>query len=82
MKLNFNYHIDKIRNKAISKLGFLKRSCSEFSNAHALINVYNSLVRSNLEYASFIWSPNNITPIQHLEMAEINTKLFSTFHFL
>jgi len=46
VKLNFNYHVDKIRNKAISKLGFLKRSCSELSNAHALINVYNFLVRS------------------------------------
>lgn len=67
MKLNFYYHIDKIRNKAIAKLSFLKRSYSEFSSAHALINVYNSLVRSNLEYASFIWSPININPIQHLE---------------
>jgi len=39
VKFNFNltYHIDKIRNKAISKLCFLKISCSEFSNAHIML---------------------------------------------
>lgn len=31
VKLKLKYHIDKVRNKALSKLGLLKRSCSEFS---------------------------------------------------
>jgi hypothetical protein len=79
VKLKFNYHIDKIRNRALAKLGFLKRSCSEFSNPHALKNVYNSLVRSNLEYASFIWSPNNSIHTQYLESIQNSFLRFISF---
>jgi len=58
-KLYFNFHIDKLRNSALSRLGFLKRNCSKFNNQHALKNIYVSLVRSQLEYATLIWPPVN-----------------------
>jgi hypothetical protein len=38
-------------------LGFIKRIGREFRDVHALKILYNSLVRSTLEYASIIWNP-------------------------
>ena len=66
-KMNFKQHINKIKNKASSKLGFLKRQCSNFNNHFALKNIYFSIVRSQLEYAAFIWSPNSLILNQTLD---------------
>lgn len=52
--LNFNFLIDKLRNSALSKLGFLKRNCLEFNNQNDLKYINVSLVRFQLEYATLI----------------------------
>lgn len=49
-KIRFNIHINSI-------LGYIKRQCREFINPSAILCLYNALVRSNLKYASVIWSP-------------------------
>jgi len=56
----------KIRNTALSKLGFIKHSCScsEFKNYHALNNINFSIVWSQLEYAILIWSPVNTQTLE------------------
>ena len=54
--LSFNAHISRITLKGMRMLGFLIRSCGEFSIDTIRI-LYCALVRSNLEYAAVVWSP-------------------------
>ena len=54
--LNWNYHIDKIRKKANSVLGFVKRNlnnCSQETKSLA----YKALIRPHVEYCSAVWNP-------------------------
>lgn len=78
-KMNFKQHINKIKNKASSKLGFLKRQCSNFNNHFALKNIYFSIVRSQLEYAAFIWSPNSLILNQTLDSVQNSFLRFLSF---
>lgn len=78
-KLKFIDHIHKIKNKASSKLGFLKRCCSKFNNPLALKNIYFSFVRSHLEYAPLAWSPNSIQLTQNLESIQNSFLRFLSF---
>lgn len=55
--LSFNRHIDFIISKANSMLGFIKRNSKDFCDPYTLRTLYISLVRSNLEYASVVWTP-------------------------
>ncbi|CRK86161.1 CLUMA_CG000141, isoform A [Clunio marinus] len=70
-KLNFNDHISYISGKARKMLGFIIRNGKYFKDANTFITLYNSLVRSNIEYASVIWNPhtqlqtNKLESIQH-----------------
>lgn len=69
-QLNFVEHINTISIKASKMLGFLLRNCREFS-IRSVVNVYSMLVRSQIEYASMIWSPmyevhvNTLERVQH-----------------
>ncbi|RVE50535.1 hypothetical protein evm_004864 [Chilo suppressalis] len=56
-KLRFHIHIDKITIKSFKLLGFVLRNCKEFRQASSKIAVFNTLVRSGLEYCSVIWTP-------------------------
>lgn len=60
-KLKFDRHIDQIVKKSYSMLGFIMRTTSNFNNHSCLQFLYNSLVRSRLEYNSFIWNPYQLT---------------------
>jgi hypothetical protein len=42
-------------------LGFITRNTKDFKNPICLKNLYTSLVRSNLEFGSLIWSNNYFT---------------------
>jgi hypothetical protein len=57
-KLNFSYHTDLIKNKAIRILDVFKRSCKDFCDHFALKILYFSLVCSNLEHCPLIWINN------------------------
>jgi ribonuclease P/MRP protein subunit RPP40 len=65
--LNYTTHINSIISKAFKLLGFLKRTSSEFSNVRAIKALFVSLVRSQLEYASQVWSPHQGYLIDKIE---------------
>ena len=55
-KLDFLGHISMIINRARSTLGFIKRWAKEFSDPYVTKQLYMTLVRPILEYASIIWN--------------------------
>ncbi|KAF0762619.1 RNA-directed DNA polymerase from mobile element jockey [Aphis craccivora] len=78
-KLNFSYHTEFIKNKAMRILDFIKRSCEDFRDPFALKILYCSLIRSNLEYYPLILINNTskqndtteATHTAHLEMSPL-----------
>ena len=55
--LSWNPHIDYIVSKSNRMLGLIKRTCKGLDDPKTLRTLYCSLVRSNLEYCSVVWSP-------------------------
>ncbi|KAF0690727.1 zinc finger MYM-type protein 1-like, partial [Aphis craccivora] len=80
-KLCFNKHIDNITNKAFKNLGFIIRTCTHFNNLNAFKNLYFAFVRFQLEYASLIWSSNNIEVNQILDAVQNRFLRFLAFKF-
>lgn len=68
-KLNFNSHIEYICNKAKAALQFVRRQSFYFEKDIIKI-LYMALVRSNLEFASLIWSPYHVTQKKLVESAQ------------
>lgn len=58
VKLSFKGHINFMIPKAYSLLAFIRRNLNNCFDYFTKKVVYTSFVRSKLEYASFIWSPN------------------------
>ena len=50
-------HYDCIISKTNSLLGFIYRNTKDFQDPHTLKALYNSLIRSRLEYCCIVWSP-------------------------
>jgi exonuclease III len=57
-KLSFRAHYQYIVTRANQLLGFIFRSTKCFRNPRTTLYLFNSLVRSILEYGSTIWSPH------------------------
>lgn len=57
-KLTFVPHIDSITKRALRTLGFILRNSKDFRNIQTKKLLYNSLVRSKLEYCSIVWRPH------------------------
>ena len=55
-KLKFDFHISAKINKTNRNLGIINRSFS-YMDKSMFLNLYKTLVRSHLEYASPVWSP-------------------------
>lgn len=56
--LSFSRHIELVVSKSLSMLGFLKRICFDFRNIECLKCIYYAFVRSHLEFACVVWSPD------------------------
>ena len=68
--LNFNVHINYICRKSFQMIGFLKRVTHDFTNQKTFFALYNSYIRSRLEYCSQIWSPSSVEQIAKLERVQ------------
>lgn len=77
-KMALSDHIDHISNRAYKNLGFVLRVCKPFRDVSAIRTVYFAYVRSILEYACTIWSPqysiyrNRLEKIQKLFINHLN----------
>jgi hypothetical protein len=56
--LTFADHCEELQNKCLKLLGFILRTCVDFKDPRTIIKLFNSLIRSRLEYCSTIWSPH------------------------
>jgi len=57
-KLDFSEHIINLSVRSSKMLGFVMRTANQFTNLLAIRSLYDTLVRSILEYGSIIWNPN------------------------
>lgn len=69
-KLKFNLHVDNIFRKSIRMLGFVSRIASNFSNIRCMKLLYNSLIRSHLEFQTPSWSPYQSTYKHKIERVQ------------
>lgn len=82
-KLSFENHVHNITSSAYKTLGFISRSLNKFKQIGTYMTLYNSYVRSILEYASSIWCPhsdNHITTIERVQKRFTRT-IFRKFHY-
>ena len=57
-RLSMVQHVRNISGAATRTLGLIKRCTVDFKGIHAFHLLYNTLVRSRLEYASVVWAPH------------------------
>ena len=87
-KLSFETHIEAITRKAYRNLGFIIRITKSFTNPKSIILLYNSLVRSHLQFASVIWNPFYVKYIERVEKIQmkfvhlLNYKFNRNLHLL
>ena len=65
--LSWNSHVDAITNKANRILGLLRRTCRGWKDTETLKVLYCTLVRSQVEYGSVVWSPYTSRNVDKLE---------------
>ena len=75
-KLSFNSHISQTVNKAKGVLGFIKRWGKEFEDPYITRQLYVSLVRPILEYASVVWDPQYDVHVKKIESVQKQFMLF------
>lgn len=55
--LSFRQHVDHIVKKTSQLSGFINRQMKIFKQPSLTITIYNSIIRSILEYCSVVWNP-------------------------
>lgn len=69
-KLSFREHYQEIVTKANQLLGFILRSTKDFKDVHSTLYLYNTLIRTTLEYGSVIWSPHYSVHVENIERVQ------------
>lgn len=69
-KVTFIPHIEAVTCKASKTLGFVIRNTKDFKNTPTKILLYNSFVRSILEYCCVVWRPHYATHTLRLERVQ------------
>ena len=67
--LRWNKQVDAVRSRANSKLGFLRRNV-RVASTQLKSQLYSTVVRSGLEYASTVWCPHEAKLINGLESVQ------------
>ena len=57
-KLHWETHVNEIMSKANKQIGVLKRTCLSLTNVNIRRSLYLTLVKSQLSYATQVWSSN------------------------
>ena len=68
--LTWNTHIHAITTKANKLLGLLKRTCPLLNDVSARRSLYLALVKSQLSYATQVWSPDKIALKTQIERVQ------------
>lgn len=66
-KLNFEKHVSIKVNESYRLLGFIKRCSQSFVNPKTEITLFNTFIRSKLEYCSLVWDPIHANKIHQIE---------------
>jgi hypothetical protein len=69
-QLSFRVHYQEMVTKANQLLGFILRSTKDFKRIHSILYLFNTLIRSILEYGSVIWSPYYSVHIENIERVQ------------
>lgn len=73
--LSWHSHINYITNNACRTLGYLRRNFRQ-APAHLKLQLYQTLIRPKLEYASAVWDPAQSTLIDTLESVQNRSARF------
>ena len=68
--LSWNQHVNKITARANKVLGLISRTCGGFHDPATLKSLYCSLVCSQLEYCSVVWSQRRQKRITAIEWVQ------------
>ena len=77
--LNFSVHISNVTKKSLQMFGFMKRVLKPINDPHVFLTLYHTLIRSRLEYCSFVWSPKEQTMRDKLERVQRKFVKFISF---
>lgn len=82
-RLSFELHIKNITTRAYKILGFISRSLRKFRDIGTYLTLYNTYVRSILDYGSTVWSPFYDVHINSIERVQrrFTRLLFRKFHY-
>lgn len=79
--MRFDVHIDNICKKAFKMLGFIIRRGKQFNNPKTMFQLYNSFVRSQVEYATEIWHPYYTSYSERIERVQHKFTKYMCFRF-
>jgi len=65
--LLFDVHVDKVVNEAYRNLGLIIRMEKDFRKTETLMRLFQTYVRSKIEYATIIWNPSTANNSDKLE---------------
>lgn len=80
-RMTYNNHIEHIIAKAKSRLIWIKRFSREFDDPWVIKRLFETFVLPIVEYASPIWSPDNITHINAIESIQKQFLIFALRKF-
>ena len=69
-KLSFEKHILTKVNESFRLFGYIKRSSQNFVLPNTVIKLFNTFIRSKLEYCSLVWNPYHQNRINQIEKVQ------------
>lgn len=81
--MNWSTHIEAVTKKVNNSLAFLRRNIYQCPRQTKVMcyMLYTTLVRPQMEYASMIWDPRNMTNIIRLERIQRRAARFVTENY-